>query len=239
MLNRFLPFIFLLAPLCSCPFFEETQIDPATQERMRAQIENVNCDNNRRREVTRNLFEEVAGRENVRVERFERGDNFVIKLPGRGKGTVVVGAHYDKTTLGCGAIDNWSGVVLVANLYELLKKQNPEKTFLFVAFGEEEKGLHGSTAMARSISNSNKANYCAMVNFDSFGFKRLWSLGNASDESLIELGRTTASEFNFSFLVKTFKGASSDSKSFQRVGIPAITLSGGWRRLAKIPASRR
>jgi hypothetical protein len=68
-----------------------------------------------------------------------------------------VGAHYDKVSDGCGAGDNWFGVVAVAYIYRTLKDIPLKKTLVFVAFEKEEKGLVGSRAMAEAIDKEQVA----------------------------------------------------------------------------------
>jgi aminopeptidase YwaD len=226
MLNKFLPLFILLSSICNCPF-PEGRSEVAEKEEIRRQIENVDCDNDDRLEEVKKLFLNVGAKPaEINVENYQNVKNVAVTLIGKTDETIVVGAHYDKTTLGCGVIDNWSGVVLVANLYKYFKKNESEKTIRFVAFGEEEKGLVGSTAMVKAIPEKQKKNYCAMVNFDSFGFSNLWTLESISDKKLIEIGKYVAQKRKQSFLLKNYMGASSDSKSFQEGGIPAITLSG-------------
>ncbi|MGI8670002.1 MAG: M28 family metallopeptidase [Aridibacter sp.] len=206
----------------------------ARKEEIKRQIEQVDCDDKNRLSEVKKLFTEVgASADEINVENFEDVQNVVVTVKGKSGETVVVGGHYDKTTLGCGVIDNWSGVVLTANLYKQCKTQNNQKTYKFVAFGKEEKGLIGSKAMVKAIPENQTNKFCAMVNFDSFGFTDLWALGNASDKKLIELAKKVAEKRKVRFEEITYFGASSDSRSFQKAGIPSITLSGldeNWRK---------
>ena len=52
----------------------------------------------------------------------------------------MIGAHYDKTINGCGAIDNWTGIVALAHIYKSLKDAPLQKNVVLVAFGKEEQG---------------------------------------------------------------------------------------------------
>ncbi|NNE99575.1 MAG: M20/M25/M40 family metallo-hydrolase [Pyrinomonadaceae bacterium] len=222
-------FVFL-ASSCWLPFQGAKQSSPAE---FVSQIKRVKCDNRDRLESVRSLFSEFgADPGDLEIEDFEYVKNLAVTVPGETDETIVVGAHYDKTTLGCGAIDNWTGIVILANLYKSLKDQRNKKTFRFVAFGDEEKGLVGSREMVRAIPKGRLAKHCAMVNFDSFGFEDLWALQRASDASLINLAKNLAIRNGTALPVKNYSGAVSDSRSFQIKGIPAITLSGlddNWR----------
>ncbi len=235
MLNKILPFLFLLTTVYNCPLFtKQTAVNSAKKEQIRKQIENVDCDDADRLEEVKKLYKSLgANKDEIKVVDYGDVKNVIVTVRGKTDETVVVGGHYDKTTLGCGVIDNWSGIVLIANLYESFKKKNNKKTYKFVAFGKEEKGLIGSKAMVKAIPLEKKSNYCAMVNFDSFGFTNLWTLESISDRKLIELGQKVAKERGQVFQIKNFRGASSDSKSFQKAGIPSITVSGlgdNWRK---------
>lgn len=231
MLNKILPILILSATICNCPLIREKE-NTARKEEIRKQIERVDCDDKDRLAEVKKLFVETGAKpDEIKIEKFDNVQNIVLTVRGKTDETIVVGGHYDKTTLGCGVIDNWAGVVLVANFYKYFKNRNNKKTYKFVAFGKEEKGLIGSKAMVEEIGE-NKKNYCAMVNFDSFGFTDIWTLENISDKNLIDLAKKVADKRNSRFAVKNFTGASSDSKSFKDAEIPAITLSSldeNWR----------
>ncbi|MDQ3634666.1 MAG: M28 family metallopeptidase [Acidobacteriota bacterium] len=230
--NKISAIFILIITICNCSIIQKED-EFARNQLIKKQFEQVDCDDKDRLSEVKKLFAEVgASPDEINVEKFDDVQNVVLTLKGKTDEIVVVGAHYDKTTLGCGVIDNWSGVVLVANLYKHFKMQKNNKTFRFAAFGKEEKGLVGSKAMVKAIPGNQKKNYCAMVNFDSFGFTSLWSLESTSDKKLIEIAANVAEKRKLEFAVINYMGASSDSKSFKKAGIPAITLSGldtNWR----------
>lgn len=237
MLDRFLPFIFIITTVCSCPLLDlvkKSKSHITDKEVFIKQIKAVDCDDEDRLREVEKLFAQVGADDSaVQIEKYDDATNIVVTVKGKTDETVVVGGHYDKTTLGCGVIDNWTGIVILANLYKNLKNnKSNQKTYKFIAFGKEEENLVGSKAFVDELTESEKKNYCAMVNFDSFGFTDTWTLGTISDQSMITLAKVVAQDRNVSFQVKNFKGASSDSKSFQNAEIPAITLSGlddDWR----------
>jgi hypothetical protein len=49
--------------------------------------------------------------------KWSRQGNVVCTLPGKGEGTIVVGAHFDKSNA-LGVVDNWSGASLLPSLYQ-------------------------------------------------------------------------------------------------------------------------
>ncbi len=185
------------------------------------------CENKERLDAVKNLFKKMgASEEEIKIEKYKNVENLVVVKKGKTEETVVVGAHYDKTSDGCGAIDNWTGVVIIANLYRTFKQFSTEKTYVFVAFGKEELGLVGSDAMAKEISKDKRQNYCAMVNLDSFGLAYPQVMANTSDAKLIDLAKAVAKDMKLPFAQASIELASADSESFRRQKIPAVTIHG-------------
>lgn len=208
-------------------YAQENKIKFSTEEEIKKHVEAVPCKDKERLEAVKNLFLQVgAADSDVKIEKLKSVENLVVTKKGKTNEIVVVGAHYDKTADGCGAIDNWTGIVILANLYRTLKDFTTEKTYIFAAFGKEELGLIGSDEMADAIPKEQRSNYCAMVNFDSFGFSIPQALGNISDEPLIKLAEEVSKEMKIPFGQAGIDLASSDSASFRKKKIPAITLHG-------------
>ena len=199
----------------------------ATEAQIKADLEAVPCKDKDRLEAVKTLFA-AAGADESDVELKDYGHvkNLVVTKKGKGEGNVIVGAHYDKTADGCGALDNWSGIVILSRLYGSLKAFDTQKTFVFVAFGKEEEGLIGSEAMVKEIPEPERATYCAMVNFDSFGLAYPQSLRNVSDKSLETVAEGVSEEMKIPFSSAAIQNALSDSESFRRRKIPSITLHG-------------
>ncbi len=152
--------------------------------------------------------------------------NVVLTKKGATDETVVIGAHFDKVSSGCGIIDNWSGIVILAHLYRTLKNADTQKTYIFAAFDKEEVGLLGSAAMAKAIPKDKRASYCSMVNLDSFGLGYPVILENASSSKMIKLAKDLGEELKVSVTGLNLEGvANADSASFRSKDIPAITLS--------------
>ena len=205
----------------------------ATDKDIKAEVELAPCKNEERFESVKNLFSKMGAKDSdIAVQKFQNGENLVVTKKGKTDEIVVVGAHYDKVSNGCGVIDNWTGIVIAANLYRSLKDQPTEKTYKFVAFGKEEVGLFGSKAMVKNISAEMLPKYCAMVNLDSFGFTTPQALENISDKKLMNLARQTSAEMKIPYFQTSVAGASSDSASFRQAKIPAISIHGmseNWR----------
>lgn len=227
--------IAVIAGLAAAAAFDrpgESQTDII--EVLKKDLEMAECEDDKRLESVKKLFKEKGASDSeIVVEEFDSVENVVLTIKG-GEETVVVGAHFDKMKPGCGVFDNWSGVVLVANLYTAVKKYPGKKTYKFVAFGKEEKGLVGSDKMAKAIPKDERNRYCAMVNFDSFGMYYPQILANVSDRKLSQLARTTAEELKIPFSDASVDWARSDSASFQSIDVPAITLHGLGQGFEKI-----
>ncbi|MFV0389753.1 MAG: M28 family metallopeptidase [Pyrinomonadaceae bacterium] len=191
------------------------------------------CSNSMRQKALKELFIKHGMKPTeIEAQTGSHAVNFVATVVGKSDESIVLGAHYDKVRTGCGAIDNWTGIVLLANIYGAVKNSEPPKTLKFVAFGNEEKGLLGSKAFVEEIDAANRDKICAMINFDSYGFENSWALENASNKNLIALAMQVGKARNAGFAVKNLVGTSSDSTPFNEIGIPAITLSGldsNWR----------
>lgn len=200
----------------------------STEEDIKADMELAPCKSRKeRREDVKKLFLKMGATENdIAFEKLDDVENVVVTKKGKTDETVIVGAHFDKTETGCGAIDNWSGIVIMANLYRTLKDLTTQKTYKFVAFDQEELGLLGSDAMAKEIPREKRGNYCAMVNFDSFGFTYPQAMRTISSDSLLKLAKEVSEEMKIPFAKAAIDFASSDSESFLKRDIPAISFHG-------------
>lgn len=224
----------LILILFSIAFIQNSRrFNLSQSDEIYSNLHDVPCGNEARFAAVKALFvKKGAANEDITVENFEDVQNILVSKKGKSDETVIVGAHYDKTPAGCGAIDNWSGIVLLANLYQTINRLSPKKNYKFVAFGDEEKGLFGSGAMAKSISQTESSSFCAMVNLDSFGLSHPQVMENVSSRKLTDLARELAMEQQTPFSSASIDYALADSASFKDNGIPAVTfhgLSGDWR----------
>jgi hypothetical protein len=209
------------------PSFAQQTVKFSTKEEIAADIKLAPCKNGDRLDAVRKLFLAMGAAEaDIVSDKVKGMQNLVVTKKGKTDETVVIGAHYDKVADGCGAIDNWTGIVIIAHIYRLLRPGETNKTYVFVAFDSEESGLLGSAAFVRNIPKEKKSGYCSMVNFDSFGFGYPNILSNASNDKMIKSAKEVAAEVKMPLNVWSFNGADADSSSFQNNGIPAITLDG-------------
>lgn len=228
--NRLTYLIFILALLLlsTLPALsQQTNIRISTPEAFKAEFDAVPCKNEDRQEAAKALFVKMGAKpSDISVEKFKNAENLVLTIKGASAEKIIIGAHYDKVSPGCGAIDNWTGVVALAHLYRTLRDMPLQKTLIFVAFGNEEKGLFGSHAMAESISKDTVSEYCGMVNIDSLGLGNPQVADNMSSKKLGVLAADLAAKMKIKFAHATIGNASADSVSFVEKKIPAITIHG-------------
>lgn len=219
--------LFLICILGYVSFAQQKPVKFSSEEEIKKDLNLNTCKNTERLEAVKKLFQKMgAGDFDIKIERIKDVENLVVTKKGKTDEIVIIGAHYDKTNDGCGVIDNWTGIVILSNLYRQIKDLSTEKTYIFVAFGKEELGLLGSNEMARAIPKEKRGNYCAMINFDSFGFSFPQVMSNTSDTKLINLAKEVSDEFKIPFSKGAIEFASADSESFRKQKIPAITFTG-------------
>jgi Zn-dependent M28 family amino/carboxypeptidase len=229
--------LLLFLPLSNASGFRysDNSATVSTLDEIKAEFADVVCKNDKRQQAVRALFEKMGAQAaDIAVEKFGGVENLVVRKPGTTAETVIIGAHYDKVSNGCGAIDNWSGIVVMAHLYRSLRNVRTSKTLLFVAFGKEEQGLIGSHAMVKAINKEQAAQVCAMVNLDSFGMGAAQAAANMSSKKLSATAAQIAERMKIPFGNAAIAGAGADSMSFMDRGIPAITLHGltnGWEKV--------
>jgi Zn-dependent M28 family amino/carboxypeptidase len=199
----------------------------STPEQIQEDILDLDCSKQDRLPAVQTLFEKMgAPSSEILVERFKRVANVSVRKQGKPDEIVIVGAHYDRVAVGCGAVDNWSGVVAIAHVYRTVCQMPTDKTIIFVAFGKEEQGRVGSKAMADAIEKSQLLKYCAMVNIDSLGMGRPQVIENISSKKLTARAADLAAQINVPFSKQPIYGPDSDSSSFIEKGIPSITIHG-------------
>ncbi len=207
----------------------------STAEQIKAEFDFVPCKDEDRLNAVKALFEKMgASASEISIEKFKNVDNLVVRKQGVSPEMIVIGAHYDKVADGCGAVDNWTGVVTIAHVYRALKDAALKKTILFVAFGKEEKGLVGSHAMVAAITRDQAALYCEMINIDSLGLAAPQVADNMSSKKLGSYAGEVAKEMRIPFNHASIEGADADSSSFVAKKIPAVTIHGmnnDWRRI--------
>jgi peptidase M28-like protein len=181
-----------------------------------------------RRELPSGRFQRIPSHPGLR--------NVVGKVPGRGRGYLVVGAHYDSKDIPgfVGANDGASGTAVVTQLARTLRPRRLRRTVVFVLFDGEESprgvpdseferyGLRGSKVAARRYRGAR-----AMILLDFVGEKGLRvPREDLSDEALWRKLRRAAKRVGAG---RVFPDASQgtildDHMPFLREGVPSIDL---------------
>jgi hypothetical protein len=200
----------------------------STPEQMQEDIKAVPCKSNTERLAgVKALFMKMgATAADISVEKINNVENVVVRKQGSSPEKVVIGAHYDKVSHGCGAVDNWTGIVAIAHIYRTIKDVPLKKSVLFVAFGREEEGLIGSREMVRAIDKEQLGQYCAMINIDSLGLGIPQAETGISSKKLVTRAAELAKRMQMPFQQGTIREGDTDSSSFLSRKIPAIALHG-------------
>lgn len=151
--------------------------------------------------------------------------NIICVLPGTSGRFIIVGAHFDRVSLGDGVVDNWSGASLLPSLYEALKIDPRQHTFIFIGFTDEEMGLVGSRFYARKMTAAQVAATDAMINLDVIGLAPANVWLSRSDRSLAEALAGVAVYLKLPISAVNFERVgSSDSEAFRSRKIPRLTI---------------
>jgi len=185
--------------------------------------------NDTQREATlKGLFEAAGCTSDKLTEQPVKGlkqPNIICELPGKTDSVIVVGAHYDHVDRGDGVIDNWSGASMLPSLYQVLKNEPRQNTFLFISFAGEEKGLVGSKFYISSLKAEQVKKIRTMVCMDTLalGPTEVWV--SHSDKDLVrELARIATALKAPLTRMDVEKIGESDEESFRQHKVPTITL---------------
>ena len=112
--------------------------------------------------------------------------NVVAYKPGKSSKQMIVGAHYDSVAVGRGVDDNASGVGIVLEVAEVLKKIKTPYSIVFIAFGAEESGLQGSKYYASQMTEADINNTVAMINLDSLAVgDKMYVYGSPGEDGFV------------------------------------------------------
>jgi hypothetical protein len=122
------PILILVIWMCSSIVYAQSDITSVDDE-FKTELALGPCKNDARLAAVKNLFlKNGAAESDIVVEKFKDVQNVIVVRKGKTDDTVVIGAHYDKVSAGCGIIDNWSGIVILTRLYKAFKNKDPQKT---------------------------------------------------------------------------------------------------------------
>ena len=148
-----------------------------------------------------------------------------LPSPGGREGTpvVVLGGHFDTVPNTEGANDNGSGIATLLTLAREVSGRSYPFALSFVTFGAEEVGLLGSRHYVASLSESERDQVLAMLNFD--------ALGSGKDVQLLGTPELTASARDFGEangiaieVLRSLGGFSSDHAPFADASIPHLAF---------------
>ena len=99
--------VLLFCLLLVSPLAGSGQVTLSTKDQVEASVKSVPCPHDERLEGVRRLFKDAgASDEEIQVEKFDKDkiSNVIVRKKGTTDETVVIGAHYDRTNSGCGAV---------------------------------------------------------------------------------------------------------------------------------------
>ena len=198
------------------------------QETVEGRLRRYAGDNQQRERTLKQMFSD-AGCEGPHLSEQEvqgtREPNVICVLSGKTDRVVIVGAHFDRVREGDGVVDNWSGASLLPSLYQSLKSERRDHTYIFIGFTDEEGGLVGSHFYVQQMNENAVASTDAMVNMDTLGLgpTRVW--GSHSDKRLVETLASVARLLEIPIgSVDVDQVGSTDSEEFAIRKIPRITV---------------
>ncbi|MCF6194874.1 MAG: M20/M25/M40 family metallo-hydrolase, partial [Kangiellaceae bacterium] len=157
--------------------------------------------------------------------------------------SVVISAHYDHLGLGWpdvkngnlgkihnGADDNASGVAILLELAQTLKRLKPKRSIVFAAFSGEEAGLLGAKYYVKNMNKFPIDKIMGIINID--------TVGSLNENKLMILGGASATEWKHIFMGTSFVTGietvmvsqainSSDQVAFVEAGVPGVQLFAG------------
>jgi hypothetical protein len=221
---------FLLLGGCAWAQPARLEFRPLKQPVIQQRLESLSRKVSERRATLESLFHE-AGCEGANLSTQKvpgsKEPNLVCTLPGTAEDApvIVVGGHFDLVARGEGAVDDWSGAVLLPSLYECLKGTPRKHAYVFVAFAAEEVGLHGSREYVKQLSPAAQQGVHAMINLECLGLStpKVWA--SRADKHLLEGYARVAEALGMQPQASNVdKVGDDDSHPFLNARIPVLTV---------------
>ena len=207
---------------------ETLRYKPVSREAVEARLRKYNGNNKQREATLKQMFAEAGCDDQHLAEQSVQGSklpNVICLLPGSSNKLIIVGAHFDRVSQGDGVVDNWSGASLLPSLYEAVKADSREHSYIFIGFTDEEQGEVGSRFYARQMTTEQAAATDAMVNMDTLGLAPTEIWASHSDNQLNAVLQRVAQALNLPLTaVNVDQVGSSDSEQFAARKIPRITI---------------
>ena len=214
--------------LCGVSVAQKIQFTPAEKSVVLQRMKTVPGSNEERAARLKELFNQAGCNGNSLSEQpVESGEtpNIICRLGTGERDTVIVGAHYERTSSPQRPLDNWSGAALLPALYQSLRERKRAHSFLFVAFADSGNVPSGAEFFVRHLSRSQLDRAEAMVNVDALGLSptKVWAAHSDKDlvHDLIIMVyalKLPASQID----IATVGGTDSDPFAARR--IPQITI---------------
>jgi putative aminopeptidase FrvX len=209
-------------------FAEAFRFKPVPREVIETRLRQY-AGNDKKREATlKQMFSDAGCDDQHLSEQLIKGTgqpNVICVLPGSSDNTIIVGAHFDHVDRGDGVVDNWSGASLLPSLYEAVKIEPRQHTYIFIGFTDEEKGEIGSHYYVQHMTQEQVAATDAMVNMDTLGLARTEVWASHSDNRLSSALAYIGKRLNVSITaVNVEQIGSTDSEQFRARKIPSITI---------------
>jgi Zn-dependent M28 family amino/carboxypeptidase len=207
---------------------ETLRYKPVSREAVEARLRKYNGNNKQREATLKQMFAEAGCDDQHLSEQSVKGSklpNVICFLPGSSNKLIIVGAHFDRVSQGDGVVDNWSGASLLPSLYEAVKAESREHSYVFIGFTDEEQGEVGSRFYARQMTTEQVAATDAMVNMDTLGLAPTEIWASHSDNQLYAVLQRIAQALNLPLTaVNVDQVGSSDGEQFAARKIPRITI---------------
>lgn len=165
--------------------------------------------------------------ESLKEQKIEGAEtpNVICELHGESVETIIVGAHYERTSSPARPIDNWTAASLLPSLYHSLADRRRRHRMIFVEFADRGNELSGAEYFAGHLNAPELAHVEAMINLDALGLSptKVWTAH--SDKELVNalvqmmyVMKLSASQIDIA------AAGSSDSEPFAMRKIPQITV---------------
>jgi putative aminopeptidase FrvX len=229
MTYRAKPLLLSLAILAAPSFAQKISYEPVSADVLHARLAAVPRKNADRFAEMKKQFEDAGCKGAALTEQAVRDaklPNLVCTLKGESDDKIIVGAHFDQSGGGEGAVSNWTGASLLPSLYQSIKGESRHLTFVFVGFTDQEKGLVGSKAMVKDMSKDDLSHIKAMINIDSIGMTPTKVFTNSADKTLLKELSSVAHSMTLELKSSNPPGGSqADSEPFASKKVPSLDVN--------------
>ena len=116
-------------------------------------------------ELSRTFQDLECKKDDLREETKRNRKNLVCTLPGTSTETILVIAHYEHEGKGMGAVDDWSGAMMLPLLYHALTATQRKHTFVFAALC----GDAGAEDLLHSMTHDQRSSIKAVIALEDLG----------------------------------------------------------------------